>query len=136
LKASHAHDFLIVIIIDGLGQNMSLVEYCTILRYRLMIPLFSIDKVCHVCLKVCMDTFREHAVHNYKELIGFKYTHGFTRDVLFDIFRQVEVSVKRETPVNFLTDSLDRRSTLRHEDLMACVVFRSTEYLSLFKYTT
>ncbi|MCH80439.1 hypothetical protein A2U01_0001207 [Trifolium medium] len=32
LKAAHAQDFLLAIPIDGLGQHMSLVEYCTILR--------------------------------------------------------------------------------------------------------
>ena len=46
LQAAHAQDFLLVIPIDGLGQHMSQVEYRTIFRYRLMIPLFPIDKVC------------------------------------------------------------------------------------------
>ena len=45
LQAAHAQDFLLAIPIDGLGQHMSPVEYCTTLRYRLMIPLFSIDEV-------------------------------------------------------------------------------------------
>jgi hypothetical protein len=109
LQAAHARDFLLDIPIDGLGQHMSPVEYRNILRYRLMIPLFPIDEVCHVCRKVCLDTFGEHD----KELPGFKYRHDFVRDVLFDIFRRVGVSVKKEAPVNFLTDPLDRRSTLR-----------------------
>jgi hypothetical protein len=43
LRASHAQDFLLAIPIDGLGQHMSPVEYHTILRHRLMIPLFLID---------------------------------------------------------------------------------------------
>ncbi|KAF5794491.1 hypothetical protein HanXRQr2_Chr08g0328661 [Helianthus annuus] len=30
--------------IDGLGQHMSPVEYRTILKYRLMIPLFPVDE--------------------------------------------------------------------------------------------
>ena len=51
---------------------MSPVEYRTILRYRLMIPLFSIVEVCPVYRKTCLDTFGEHAVH-CKELPGFKY---------------------------------------------------------------
>jgi hypothetical protein len=48
----------------------------------------------------------------------FKYRHDFVRDVLFDIFRRAGVSVKKEANVNFMTDLLDRRSTLRHADVM------------------
>jgi len=117
LQAAHAQDFLQAIPIDGLGQHMSPVEYRTILRYRLMIPLFPIDEVCSVCRKACLDTFGEHVVH-CKELPGFKYKHDFARDVLFDIFRRAGISVKKEGPVNFLTDPLDRRSTLRPTDVM------------------
>jgi len=117
LQAAHAQDFLLAILIDGLGQHMSPVEYRTILRYRLMIPLFSIDEVCPVCRKACLDTFGEHVVH-CKELPDFKYRHDFVRDVLFDIFKRAGISVKKEAPVNFLTDPLDRRSTLRPADIM------------------
>jgi len=42
---------------------MSPVEYRTILRYHLMIPLFPIDEVRHVYRKACLDTFGEHVVH-------------------------------------------------------------------------
>jgi hypothetical protein len=76
LQAAHSQDFLLAIPIDELGQHMSLVEYRTILKYRLMILLFPIDVVCHVCRKVCLDNFEEHAVH-CKELSGFKYKHDF-----------------------------------------------------------
>ena len=103
LQETQAHDFLLAIPIDGLGQHMSPVEYRTILRYRLMIPLFPIDEVCPICRKACLDTFGEHAVH-CKELLGFKYIQDFVRDVLFDIFRRAEISVRKEAPVNFLTD--------------------------------
>jgi len=96
---------------------MSPVEYRIILRYRLMIPLFPIDEVCSVCRKVCLDTFEEHAIH-CKEFPDFKYRHDFVRDVLFDIFRRAGVSMKKEALVNFLTDPLDRRSTLRPADVM------------------
>jgi hypothetical protein len=51
---AYARDFLLAILIDGLGQHMSSVKYRTILRYRLIISLFSIDEVCHVCRKVCL----------------------------------------------------------------------------------
>jgi len=96
---------------------MSPVEYGTILRYRLMIPMFLIDEVCSVCRKACLDTFGKHAVH-CKELPSFKYRHDFVRDVLFDIFRRAGISMKKEAPVNFLNDPLDRRSTLRLADVM------------------
>ncbi|KAL6550175.1 hypothetical protein OROMI_020663 [Orobanche minor] len=92
------------------GLHMSPVEYRTILRYCLMIPLFPIDEV-------CLDTFGEHAVH-CRELPGFKYRHDLVRDVLADIFRRAGVSVKKEAPVNFLTDPHEGRSTLRPADVL------------------
>ncbi|RHN46397.1 hypothetical protein MtrunA17_Chr7g0241771 [Medicago truncatula] len=103
--------------IDGLGQHMSPVEYHTIIRYRLMIPLFLIVEGCPVCRKAYLDTFGEHAVH-CKELFGFKYRHDFVRDVLFDIFRLAGISVKKEATMNFLTGPLGRRSTLRSANVM------------------
>jgi len=117
LQAAHAQDFLLAILIDGLGQHMSLIEYHTILRCRLTIPLFPIDEVCLVCRKTCLITFGEHVVH-CKELLHFKYRHNFVMDILFDIFRRAGVSLKKEAHVNFLTDPLDRRSTLRPTDVM------------------
>ncbi|GJU50466.1 putative reverse transcriptase domain-containing protein [Tanacetum coccineum] len=63
LRAPQAQDFLLAIPIDRLGQHMSPVEYHTILKYRLMIPLFPVDAICLVCRKACLDTFGEHAVH-------------------------------------------------------------------------
>ncbi|GJS48324.1 hypothetical protein Tco_0598445 [Tanacetum coccineum] len=103
LRAPHAQDFLLAIPIDGLCQHMSPVEYCIILKYRLMIPLFPVDAICPVCRKACLDSFGEHAVH-CKELSGFKYRHDMGRDVLFDICRRAEISAKKEASVNFLTD--------------------------------
>ncbi|GJX98848.1 hypothetical protein Tco_0355867 [Tanacetum coccineum] len=88
LRALHAQDFLLAISIDGLGQHMSPVEYCTILKYRLMILLFSVDAICPVCRKACSDSFGEHAVHC------------------------------KEAPVNFLTDPSDGRSILRLADVL------------------
>ncbi|KAK2446469.1 hypothetical protein QL285_017276 [Trifolium repens] len=117
LQATHAQDFLLAIPIDGLDQHMSPVEYRTILKYSLMIPLFPIDEVCPVCRKACLDNFGEHIVH-CRELPGFKYRHDFVCDVLFDIFRRVGVSVKKEAPVNFLTYPHEGRSTLRPADVM------------------
>jgi hypothetical protein len=57
LKAERAQDFLLAILIDGLGQHMSPVEYRTILRYHLMIPLYPKDEVRPVYRKACLDTF-------------------------------------------------------------------------------
>ncbi|KAK2402907.1 hypothetical protein QL285_052393 [Trifolium repens] len=117
LQAAHAQDFLLTIPIDGLGQHMSPVEYRTILKYCLMVPLFPVDEVCPVCRKACLDKFGEHAVH-CRELPGFKYRHDLVRDVLFDVFKRAGVSVKKEAPVNFLTDPLEGRSTLRPADVL------------------
>ncbi|GKD45718.1 hypothetical protein Tco_1270363 [Tanacetum coccineum] len=36
LRAPHAHDFLLAILIDGLGQHMPPLEYHSILKYRLI----------------------------------------------------------------------------------------------------
>ncbi|GJR38451.1 putative reverse transcriptase domain-containing protein [Tanacetum coccineum] len=111
LRAPRAQNFLTVIPIEGLGQHMSALEYRTILKYRLMIPLFSVDEPCPVCRKVCLDSFGEHALH-CKELHGFKYSHDLVRDVLYDVLKRTEISSKKEAPVNFLTDPLEGRSTL------------------------
>ncbi|GJX36638.1 hypothetical protein Tco_0248195 [Tanacetum coccineum] len=110
-------DFLLAILIDGLGQHMSPVEYRTIFKYRLMIPLFLVDAICPVCRKACLDSFGEYAVH-CKELSGFKYKHDMVRDVLFYICRHVGIFAKKEAPMNFLTDTSDERSTLRPADVL------------------
>ncbi|GJU97540.1 hypothetical protein Tco_1326811 [Tanacetum coccineum] len=119
LRTPHAQDFLLAIPIDGLGQHMSppLVEYRTILKYRLMIPLFQDDAICPVCRKTCLDSFGEHAVH-CKELPGFKYRHDMVRDVLFYICRHAGISAKKDALVNFLTDPSDGRFTLRPADVL------------------
>lgn len=43
LQAVHTRNFLLVISINGLGRHMSQVEYHSILKYRLIIPLFPVD---------------------------------------------------------------------------------------------
>ncbi|GJS71704.1 hypothetical protein Tco_0704545 [Tanacetum coccineum] len=82
-----------------------------------MIPLFPVDEPCPVCRKVCLDSFGEHAVH-CKELPGFKYMHDLVRDVLYDVLKRAGISSKKEAPVNFLTDPLEGRSTLRSTDIL------------------
>ncbi|GJY45228.1 putative reverse transcriptase domain-containing protein [Tanacetum coccineum] len=94
LRAPHAQDFLLVVPIDGLGHYVQW-EYRTILKYRLIIPLFPVDA-----------------------LSGFKYRHDIARDVLFDICKRAGISTKKEAPVNFLTNPSDGRSTLRPDDVL------------------
>ncbi|KAL8265286.1 hypothetical protein R6Q59_023416, partial [Mikania micrantha] len=117
LRAPHAQDFLRVVPVDGLGQHMSALEYRAILKYMLMIPLCPADEPCPVCHKVCLDYFGEHAVH-CKELPGFKYRHDFVRDVLCDVLKRTNIFAKKKAPVNFLTDPLEGRSTLRPVDIL------------------
>ncbi|XP_076889164.1 uncharacterized protein LOC143539850 [Bidens hawaiensis] len=117
LRAPHAKDFLLAIPIDGLRQHMSPVEYRTILKYYLMIPLFPVDEIYHVCYKACLDSYGKHAVH-CKELPGFKYRHDLVRDVLFDIFRRARIFVKKKVPVNFLTDPSEGRLSLRLANIL------------------
>ncbi|KAK1437289.1 hypothetical protein QVD17_03079 [Tagetes erecta] len=76
-----------------------------------------VDEPCPVCRKVCLDAFGDHAVH-CKELPGFKYRHDLVRDVLCDILKRAGISAKKEAPVNFLTDPLEGRSTLRPADIL------------------
>lgn len=65
-----------------------------------MIILFSIDDVCHVCCKVCLDTFEEHTIH-CREVSRFKYRCDLIKDVLFDMFWRTLVSMKKEVLVIF-----------------------------------
>ncbi|GKD51966.1 hypothetical protein Tco_1280942, partial [Tanacetum coccineum] len=88
-------DFLLAVLINGLGPHMLPVEYRTILKYRLMIPLFSVDAICPACRKACLDSF-----------LG---TCGSLR---------VGISTKKEALVNLLTDPLDGRSTLIPADVL------------------
>nr|GEU28923.1 putative reverse transcriptase domain-containing protein [Tanacetum cinerariifolium] len=103
--------------VTGLGQHMSQVEYLTILKYRLMIPLFLVEAIFPVCRKACLDSFRKHVVH-CKEFSGFKYRHNMVKDVLFYVCRRVGISAKKEAPVNFLIDPLDGRHILRPADVL------------------
>jgi hypothetical protein len=102
LQATHAQKFLLAIPIDGLDHHMPLVEYRTILKYRLKIPLFPINEDCPVCQKACLNNFGEHTIH-CKEFSGFKYRHNFVQDILFYVFSRVGIIAKK-VHVNFLTD--------------------------------
>ncbi|GKB22858.1 hypothetical protein Tco_0862259 [Tanacetum coccineum] len=117
LRAPHAQDFLLYIPIDGLGQHMSPVEYHTIIKHHLIILLLPVDAICPISRKACLDSFGEHAVH-CKEITCFKYRHDMVMDILFNICRCVGISIKKEAPVNFLTDPSDRISTLRPAEVL------------------
>nr|GEU97610.1 putative exostosin-like protein [Tanacetum cinerariifolium] len=64
---------------------------------------------------------RNHPLGNQghrQELPGFKYRHDLVRDVLYDVLKRAGISSKKEAPVNFLTDPLEGRSTLRPADIL------------------
>jgi len=103
--------------IEGLGQRMSPVEYRSILKYRLMIPLYPLRGVCPVCHKHRLDEFGEHAIHCNTHP-GFKYRHDHVRDILFDVLWRAGVPAKKEAPVSFLSDPAEGRSTLRPADVL------------------
>ena len=46
------------------------------------------------------------------------YRYEFVMDVLFNIFKSARVSMKKEDPVNFLTDPQEGRSTLSSTDVL------------------
>jgi hypothetical protein len=54
LQATHAQDFLLAIPIKELGQHMSLVEYHTILKYRLIISLFPANEIYVLFVTKCV----------------------------------------------------------------------------------
>jgi hypothetical protein len=85
-----------------------------------IIFLFSIDEICPICRTVCLDNFEKHVVH-CRELLGFKYRHGFVWDILFDIFRRAGVFVKNEAPVNFLTDPHRKDGRLLDRRMLWCM---------------
>jgi hypothetical protein len=72
---------------------MSSVRYHTILKYRLIVSLFSVDEVCFVCRKACLYNFGEYAVH-CRELSDFKCRHDFICARLFNILNQGSIPVK------------------------------------------
>ncbi|KAJ0559146.1 putative exostosin [Helianthus annuus] len=96
---------------------MLAIEYWSILKYRLMIPMFPNDETCPVCRKASLDKYGEHVLH-CRELLGFKYRYDFVRNALMDILRRAGISAKKEAPVNFLTDPAEGRSTLRPADVL------------------
>ncbi|GJR84997.1 hypothetical protein Tco_0209008 [Tanacetum coccineum] len=99
------------------GQHISPVKYRTILKYRLMIPLFPVDEICQVCRKACLDSFGERAVH-CKELSGFTYRHDMVRDVIFYVCREKHACID-QTRVSPLVGLSSRGFTVRQTALKA-----------------
>lgn len=99
--------FSLLFLLNELDPHMSLVDYRTIIRHRLMILLFSIDKVCPICRKTCLKTFEEHTIY-CKELLCFKCRHHCQRC----IFLRAKVYAKEQAFVNFLTNTKDGRWAL------------------------
>jgi len=93
LKATHAQDLLFAIPIDGLGQNMSPIEYCLILMYRLVIPLFPLMRF--ALFVVRHTSIPLESTYHCRKLLDYKYGHDFVRDVLLAIYRWTCVSVKK-----------------------------------------
>nr|GEV90024.1 putative reverse transcriptase domain-containing protein [Tanacetum cinerariifolium] len=64
------------------------------------------------------DGIKTKSINKERELPGFKYRHDLVRDVLYDVLKRAGISSKKEAPVNFLTDPLEGRSTLRPADIL------------------
>ncbi|GKE20921.1 nucleotide-binding alpha-beta plait domain-containing protein, partial [Tanacetum coccineum] len=61
IRASHAHDFLFTIPIDGLGQRMNHHQFCSVLCYRLSVPMFFEGSLCPSGNAHQMDQWEDHA---------------------------------------------------------------------------
>ncbi|GJR09741.1 RNA-directed DNA polymerase, eukaryota, reverse transcriptase zinc-binding domain protein [Tanacetum coccineum] len=68
IRASHAHDFLFTIPIDGLGHRMKHHQFCSVLCYRLSVPMFFEGSLCPSCNAHQMDQWEDHAVHCSSEV--------------------------------------------------------------------
>lgn len=71
--------------------------------------------------KVCFNNYGEHDIQ-CKELLDFKYRHDFVRYVICDVLKRAGILTKKqkeeEASVNFLSDPLEGRSTLRPADVL------------------
>lgn len=92
-----------------------------------MILLFYIDEVCPVFHKTCLDTFEKDVIH-YKKLLGFKY-NVFFRDVIFDMFSCLGVSIKKKAHVSSLTAPNERILTLRPTDVLVYKWIKENIYM-------
>ncbi|GKA06504.1 hypothetical protein Tco_0685728 [Tanacetum coccineum] len=51
-------------------------------------------------------------------ILKLNLLHDLVRDVLYDVLKRAGISSRKEAPVNFLTDPLEGRSTLRPADIL------------------
>ncbi|GJZ91147.1 putative reverse transcriptase domain-containing protein [Tanacetum coccineum] len=111
LRSPHAQDFLLAIPIDRFGQHISLVEYRIILKYRLMISLFSVDAICPVCRHVWIPLGIMRFI--------VKSSQVSSNDTIWlETFFLKYVGMPGSPPRDFLTDPSDGRSTLRPTDVL------------------
>lgn len=83
---------------------MSTLEYRMILKYHLMTPLLAVDEIRPIFnYRTVLDTFGELAIQ-YKDFQASSMPFSCSRYALFDIFRHVRISAKKEAGVDFLTD--------------------------------
>ncbi|KEH25448.1 hypothetical protein MtrunA17_Chr6g0459481 [Medicago truncatula] len=102
LQTTHAQYFLLAILIDGLSQHMSPIEYRTILIYRIMIPLLSIDEVSLFAIRRVWIP-----LGSIKFIVrSFPASNKGTNLLwmFFLIYLGGQISVKKKAPLKFLTD--------------------------------
>ncbi|ORY26748.1 hypothetical protein BCR33DRAFT_725977 [Rhizoclosmatium globosum] len=101
----HASSFLLALPMEGLHLVMSPVEYRAILRYRLLMPLYTGRRRCRHCEHV-MDLFGDHAFccggHS-----GSWSRHNFLRDTLAALVRQVGILCRENGEVRLPSSSGD-----------------------------
>ncbi|KAJ3287740.1 hypothetical protein HDU79_005480, partial [Rhizoclosmatium sp. JEL0117] len=101
----HASEFLLALPMEGLHLVMSPVEYRAILRYRLLMPLYTGRRRCRHCEHV-MDLFGDHAFccggHS-----GSWSRHNFLRDTLAALVRQVGILCRENGEVRLPSSSGD-----------------------------
>nr|GEY83151.1 hypothetical protein [Tanacetum cinerariifolium] len=68
-------------------------------------------------VKVCWNS-RRRPEFTWECEDFFRSKHDLVRDVLYDVLKRAGISSKKEAPVNFLTDPLEGRSTLRPADIL------------------
>nr|GEU30354.1 ribonuclease H-like domain-containing protein [Tanacetum cinerariifolium] len=114
VRAPHAQDFLFTIPIDGLGQRMNHRQFCSVLCYRLAVPMFSEGSLYPSCNVHRMDQWGDHDVH-YSSEVGVKFRHNLVRDILVDICSKIGIMVRKEALLGFLSDD---GKDLRPADLL------------------
>lgn len=97
-----------------------------------MIPLYPNGRTRPVCKVSSLDAFGDHAIHSWHNP-RFKYRHVHVCDILYNVIWRAGIAVKKEAPVNFLTDPRDGRSTLDQEMFRYTIGLKVMEFLKLFR---